>query len=101
MIERITDNEERLDKLLESIKTLQKDLDNFKLLHNDLVLINQYYGSKKWFKDKEKYEKGIIKNIKAGVLSEDTVWNMNDDINDLINDMEDIIKLYKERKNEE
>ena len=99
MIDRITKNEERLDSLLSSIKELEISLSNFKNNQKNISLLNKYYGSKNWFKDKEYYEKNKIPKIKAGVLSEDAVWNMNEDINELITEMESIIKYYKENKN--
>lgn len=92
MIDRITKNEERLDNILESIKELEKALENFKNNQKNIKLINKYYGSKNWFKDKEYYEQGKISNIKAGVLSEDAVWNMLDDIKYITNEMKMIIK---------
>ena len=87
MIDRISKNEERLDKLLESIKKLNNALDEFESNKKELDLLKKYYGSKNWFKDKELYENGTIKNIKAGVLSEDAVWNMLDEIDELKNRM--------------
>ena len=94
MKERITKNEERLDNLLKSIKELEISLSNFKNNKKDLYLLNKYYGSKNWFKDKENYEQRNISNIKAGFLSEDAVWNMNEDIKDLIKEMKKIIKEF-------
>ena len=95
MIERITKNEERLDKILLNINNLEEALEVFKLNKKDLYLLNKYYGSKNWFKDKDAYENGKVSKIKAGVLSEDAVWNMNEEINDVINDMKTIIKERK------
>ncbi len=91
MIDRITKNEERLDKSLESIKELEKALKKFKENQKNIKLVSKYYGSKNWFKDKESYEQGKISNIKAGVLSEDAVWNMLEDIKDLTREMQIII----------
>lgn len=97
MIDRITKNEKRLDDILQSIKNLEEALSAFKEKKNDINLLNRYYGSDNWFKDKEAYENNKIPKIKAGVLSEDTVWNMNEDINDLIEEMKLIIdNFYKE-----
>ena len=59
-----------------------------------MYLLNNYYGSKNWIKDKESFENGKVANIKAGVLSEDAVWNMLEDINDLLNEMKIILKDY-------
>lgn len=90
MIDRIKENEERLDKLLISTKNLENALNDFSMNINDLALLNEYYGSKEWFKDKEKYEKNKISKVKAGVLSEDAVWNLNEDISDLLNVMQEL-----------
>ena len=65
---------------------------NLKKKEKDIQKLNHYYGSKNWFKDKEKFEKKEINNLKAGVLSEDAVWNLNEEINDLYKKMGDISK---------
>ena len=83
MIERITKNEEKLDKILLNVKKLEDALEEFKNNQKILEELNEYYGSEEWFKDKEAYEKGEISDIKAGVLSEDAIWNLNEDIKDL------------------
>ncbi len=91
MIDRIVKNEERLNNAIMCIKELETALNNFNSSKKDISLLNKYYGSKNWFKDKEAYEQNKIKHIKAGVLSEDAVWNMNEDINYLISIMKDIV----------
>ena len=93
MKERIIKNEERLDSVLSSIKNLEKALEEFKKNKRNIYLLNRYYGSNNWFKDKEAYENNKIK-VKAGVLSEDAVWNMRDDIDDLIIEMKKIVKGF-------
>ena len=91
---RIIKNEKRLDDTLQSIKLMQEALDIFKSNKKNIDLLNKYYGSKEWFKDKEDLEQKRIIGIKAGVLSEDAVWNMNEDIKELLIEMNDIINLY-------
>lgn len=95
MINRIKKNEERLDNIIELTKRLEKDLEDFKSSKKDINLLKKYYGSKSWFKDKEDFETGKIKNIKAGVLSEDAVWNTLDDIDYLIKEMKEIVNMEK------
>ena len=94
MIERIIRNEERLDKIKDNVDCLQKELEIFKSNKKDLYLLNNYYGSKNWIKDKEAFEKGKISGVKAGVLSEDAVWNVLEDLNDMLKYMESILKDY-------
>ena len=92
MIERIKKNEKRLDEITDVIKMLDFYLNEFEKKEKDIQKLNHYYGSKNWFKDKEKFEKKEINNLKAGVLSEDAVWNLNEEINDLYKKMGDISK---------
>lgn len=49
---RIIKNEKRLDDTLQSIKLMQEALDIFKSNKKNIDLLNKYYGSKEWFKDK-------------------------------------------------
>ena len=94
---RVELNERRLDSINESISELNKALENFRDKTDDIKKLNKYYGSKEWFIDIEKHNKGKLGNTKAGVLSEDAVWNMNENISDLINDMEELINNDKSR----
>lgn len=91
MIDRITKNEERLDSALKAVKELKIALENFKENQKNIKLVSKYYGSKNWFKDKEYYEQGKISKVKAGILSEDTIWNMLEDIKELTREMQIII----------
>lgn len=95
MIERIVENEEMLDEVMDNIKKLDIEINRFKNNKKNIKLLNKYYGSKEWFKDKEMVENKKINNVKAGVLSEDMVWNMLDDIKDILKDMKDIVKEYE------
>ena len=90
-IERISKNEKRLDRINASIKKLNDAIDEFKSNTNDIKLLNKYYGSKSWFKDKDDYESGKIPKVKAGVLSEDAVWNMNEEIKEINKKMNRIL----------
>ena len=93
-IDRIRKNEERLDNINNCIKNVENALEEFKKNKKSINMLNKYYGSANWFKDKEAYEKNEIPKIKAGVLSEDAVWNMNDDIKELILEMKSIVKSF-------
>lgn len=97
MSNRISINEERLDGINKNIHDLEITLNKFKNNIRDIKLLNKYYGSKSWFKDKEDYENGKIPKIKAGVLGEDAVWNMNENISDIINQMKLIIEDYNKK----
>ena len=96
-IDRIRKNEERLDNINNCIKNVENALEEFKKNKKSINMLNKYYGSNNWFKDKDAFEKNEISNVKAGVLSEDAVWNMNEDINDLITEMKAIIVNYSNK----
>ena len=98
MINRITTNEERLDKILLNIKNLGEELDKFNLNIKEIKELNKYYGSNDWFDDREAYDNNKIPKIKAGVLSEDAIWNMNEEISYLINTMKNTIKKINNLK---
>ena len=91
MSNRITKNEERLDKASLSVKNLENALNDFKKNKKNIEQLNKYYGSKEWFKDKDDYEQNKIPKIKAGVLSEDAIWNLNEDISNLIDEMKELV----------
>ena len=98
MINRIKVNEERLDNISLVIKELEICLDKFISIEKEIKKINEYYGSKEWFDDVYNYDNNKIKKIKAGVLSEDAIWNMNEKIEEIICKMNKTINNYYERK---
>ncbi|MBR0230180.1 MAG: DUF4298 domain-containing protein [Erysipelotrichaceae bacterium] len=98
MTERITKNEERLDAAVESVRNLQEALEQFKANRKDISLLDRYYGSKAWLKDKEDWEQKKIPQVKAGVLSEDAVWNLLEDIDEVMRDMNDVVRQYYRKR---
>jgi len=95
---RIEENEKRLDDLNKVVLSLDKHLDDFEDLIHEYYTLNEYYGSKEWLKDKEDFESGKIKNVKAGVLSEDAVYDLDERIKDLTTRMEGIVSLMESKK---
>ncbi len=96
MKNRVIANEKYLDELLELNKEIENISKKIKELKPKLGKLNEYYGSKDWFKDIEEYDSKKA-NYKAGVLSEDAVWNLNENLKDNINELKEIInKLEKE-----
>lgn len=95
MIDRISKNEERFDNTIFCINELKSAIEKFKSNKKDLSLLKKYYGSNNWFNDKEFIENNSTYNIKAGVLSEDGVWNMLEELDCLIGDMKDIVLEYR------
>ena len=95
MKDRIIKNEERFDNTICCINELKSSLEKFKSNKKNLSLLKKYYGSNNWFNDKAKVEANLITNVKAGVLSEDGVWNMLEELDCLISDMKDIVLEYE------
>ena len=89
MLGRIKDNEEKFDNILKCVSELEEALGNFKNIKQNLIEVNNYYGSKEWFLDKEKVEKKKLK-VKSGILSEDGFWNTITDIEELCDDMKEV-----------
>ena len=92
---RIEKNKKRLDDLNEIASKIEEDLDKLEDSIKEYQLLNKYYGSKNWFKDKEDFEKGKIKSVKAGVLSEDAVWNLDEKISEIFVRMDSIAKRIR------
>ena len=97
-IDRIAKNEKRLDDISLNLKDLEKDLNTFKENKKDLNLLNRYYGSKNWLKDKVAFENNEIPRIKAGVLSEDAVWILNENIDEFMQTMKEVADEYLNNK---
>ncbi len=96
MIDRIKINEEKLDTIISVLDELDVSIDKLDSIKDLIKDVNDYYGSKNWFKDKRLLESSKIKDIKAGVLSEDEVWNTLKRINEYIDELNEIIdNIYK------
>ena len=87
------------EKIFNQVNILKFDYKNNKaLIDKKINALNKYYGSKDWFSDREDYDNNKIPKVKAGVLSEDAIWNMNEEINYLIDEMKAIIKYFDKEK---
>lgn len=95
-IERIKHMESLLDKALElvdEVSDLKNKLDSLSLIINEL---SDYYDSPLWQKDYKDDENGLIpSNLKRGVLSEDAVYNLLSDVDDLYYEIEAMTKAIK------
>ena len=79
----VIDNEKRLNRIKRVIDRLNKDIDSFNSIEEDIKLLNEYYGSNEWYLDIKNYDNGIYGNINAGVLSEDGIWNTLEEYKEL------------------
>ena len=85
-VERIKLYETYYDESKKAINELNDALDNYLSIDKHYQKLVDYYTSSKWMKDYEDDEKGKLpKNLKRGILSEDSVY-------DLIIEHKEIIK---------
>ena len=96
MKKRITEHEKYLDESLKFLKELDSISKKIDKIRPKLQKLNEYYGSKEWFKDLKEYDKKKLK-IKAGVLSEDGVWNMNETLNESLKELQTKINEFLDK----
>ena len=76
-IERIEKMERYLDESAEAVRALSEALEHYEAIRTSLKKLSDYYGSTLWMKDYEADEAGKLpKDLKRGVLAEDTVYDL-------------------------
>jgi hypothetical protein len=69
--------EECLEVSQEAIEAFSEALDKYEAAQPEWKKLSDYYGSTKWMSDYEADEAGKLpKDLKRGVLSEDTVYDL-------------------------
>lgn len=85
-IERIEKMEKIMDRVGASVRTVEKALQEFAQLEEDIDTLNSYYMDGQWRNDFEADEKGKLpKNLKRGVLSEDALFDLLEETDRLRN----------------
>lgn len=91
-IDRIKAMERCLDAAEEAVKQLSDALECYEQNQKSIKRLFDYYGSTLWMKDFEDDEAGKLPaDLKRGVLSEDTVYNLITDHHELVVRMANII----------
>ena len=76
-IERIARMEQLLEVASRAVKGMAAALDDYEAAQDALQELEAYYGSEEWRQDFAADEAGRLpKEMKRGVLSEDAVWNL-------------------------
>ena len=76
-ITRVTLFETKLDRCNAAHKKLRNALEEFRSVQRDVAELDRYYSGPEWKEDFELDEQGLIpENIKRGILSEDGLYNM-------------------------
>ena len=69
--------EQQLEVASRAVKGLAAALDDYEAAQDALQELEAYYGSEEWRQDFAADEAGRLpKEMKRGVLSEDAVWNL-------------------------
>lgn len=73
-----------MDKVTAAVKCLNESLNQYEEVQNELAELIRYYESPQWMEDYEADCAGEIpKDLKRGVLSEDGVYNLISERNEL------------------
>ena len=85
-IERIKQMELRMERAAKAVMELSAALENYEAVQEDIAALEQYYGSEEWKQDFADDEAGLLPvDLKRGVLSEDGIWNLLEDVRELNN----------------
>ena len=91
-IERIQQMERSLDRASQAVIHLSAALDEYAEAQDALCQLNDYYGSDAWKHDFDDDSAGLLPpDMKRGVLSEDAIWNLLEDLRDLKERMADLL----------
>lgn len=83
-IERIKQMELRMERAATAVIELSAALDKYETAQEDIKVLSDYYGSKAWKQDFADEEEGKLPaDLKRGVLSEDGIWNLLEDVREL------------------
>ena len=79
-IERIRKMEQLFDLAKEAMEEPMISLETYEKAQEAIAVLSEYYGSKEWKQDYADDEAGLLpKDLKRGVLSEDGLWNLLSD----------------------
>jgi len=82
--ERIKEMEQRMNRASVAVMELSAALDKLEAVHDDIVCLNESYGSSEWQQDYDDDRAGRLpQGLNRGVLSEDGLWNLLEDYREL------------------
>ncbi|MBO7141206.1 MAG: DUF4298 domain-containing protein [Prevotella sp.] len=91
-IERIIQMEKHLDRASAAVMELSAALDKYVEAQEAITALSEYYGSDDWKQDYADDEAGHLPaGLKRGVLSEDGIWNLLSDSQELNVRLQEII----------
>ncbi len=91
--ERVMEMEQKMNHVKEILNALESSLDAYSNIQKELRDLIEYYDGPKWRSDYEADERGEFpRELKRGVLSEDAVYN-------LLSQHDELIKMMQELSN--
>ena len=76
-IKRITEMEEKLDRVQSVLEKLSESLEEYRSVSKDIKDLEKYYTGKNWREDLKLDEEGRLpRDLKRGVLSEDAIYDL-------------------------
>lgn len=85
-IERITQMERKMERAAMAVLNLSAALEEYEAVQGDIITLSEYYSSAEWKQDFDDDEAGKLPtSLKRGVLSEDGIWNLLEDVHELNN----------------
>jgi len=85
-----------MDKVTAAVKNLNEPLNQYEEVQNELAELIRYYESPQWMEDYEADCAGVIpKDLKRGVLSEDGVYNLLEEIRELHERLQQLAGMNK------
>ena len=85
-IERVKQMELRMERAAKAVMELSTALENYEAVQEDIAELERYYGSEEWKQDYADDEAGMLPaDLKRGVLSEDGIWNLLEDVHEMNN----------------
>lgn len=82
--QRITQMDFFLNEIKSATEGLQEQLERIKLYRDQAKALYSYYGSEDWYKDREEE---LPEGMRAGVLSEDAIYDSITELRDTAFDM--------------
>lgn len=85
-IGRIRKMEKTMDRVSEAVSSVNKALEKFAALEDDIDILNSYYMDGEWREDYEADEAGKLpRDLKRGVLSQDALFDLLEETDRLRN----------------
>ena len=76
-LQRITDMEQRFNRVDEALRALEIAMDTIISHEDDILELDAYYSGDEWKADFRSDELGLLpQDLKRGVLSEDAIWDL-------------------------